>query len=61
MYSKAYRWVAEMEEIAEFVGDDAAAKKLFEANAQLYQRIAKDFDGAQEEVGALAEFVKPRH
>jgi 3-hydroxyisobutyrate dehydrogenase-like beta-hydroxyacid dehydrogenase len=61
MYSKAYRWVAEMEEIAEFVGDDAAAKKLFEADAAFYQRIAQDFEGSQEEVRALAEFVKPRH
>jgi putative dehydrogenase len=61
MYSKAYRWVAEMEEIAEFVGNDPAAKKIFEANAELYQRLAKDFEDTQEEVGALAEFVKPRH
>jgi putative dehydrogenase len=61
MYSKAYRWVAEMEEIAEFVGNDPAAKKMFEADAELYLRIAKDFDGSQEEVRALAEFVKPRH
>jgi 3-hydroxyisobutyrate dehydrogenase-like beta-hydroxyacid dehydrogenase len=61
MYSKAYRWVAEMEEIAEFVGTDAAAKKIFEADAEFYQRIAKDFEGPQEEVRALTDFVKPRH
>jgi len=60
MFSKAYRWVAEMEEIAEFVGDDAAARKIFDANAALYQRLAVDFEGSQEEVRALGDFVKPR-
>ena len=28
MYSKAYRWVAEMEEIAQFVGEDPAARQV---------------------------------
>jgi hypothetical protein len=60
MFSKAYRWVAEMEEIAEFVAEDAAARKIFDANAELYQRLAVDFEGPQEEIGALGDFVKPR-
>jgi 3-hydroxyisobutyrate dehydrogenase-like beta-hydroxyacid dehydrogenase len=60
MFSKAYRWVAEMEEIAEFVGEDPAARKMFDANAELYQRLAADFEGSQEEVRALGDFVKPR-
>jgi 3-hydroxyisobutyrate dehydrogenase-like beta-hydroxyacid dehydrogenase len=60
MFSKAYRWVAEMEEIAAFVADDRAARTIFDAHAELYARLAEDYDGKQEEIRALAEFVKPR-
>jgi 3-hydroxyisobutyrate dehydrogenase-like beta-hydroxyacid dehydrogenase len=41
MYPKAYRWVAEMREISDFLGDPAAAT-IFEGTAQLYERIAAD-------------------
>jgi len=58
MYSKAYRWVAEMEEIAEFVGEDHAARQYFNAAAQLYARIAKDWDNERQETGALDAFCK---
>jgi L-threonate 2-dehydrogenase len=58
MYSKAYRWVAEMEEIAEFVGEDPAARQFYQAAARLYERIAADFDGDREEVAALDAFCK---
>lgn len=60
MYSKAYRWVAEMEEIAEFVGEDPAARQFYLAAAQLYQRIAADFDGPNQETAALDAFSKPK-
>jgi L-threonate 2-dehydrogenase len=60
MYSKAYRWVAEMEEIAEFVGEDPAARQYFAAAAQLYERIAADWDTKQQETGALDAFCKPQ-
>ena len=33
MFPKAYRFVGEMDEIADFVGEDPAAKKLYEALA----------------------------
>jgi 3-hydroxyisobutyrate dehydrogenase-like beta-hydroxyacid dehydrogenase len=58
MYSKAYRWVAEMEEIAAFVADDPAAHQMFEGYARLYERLAADHDGAKSETGALTTFVK---
>jgi 3-hydroxyisobutyrate dehydrogenase-like beta-hydroxyacid dehydrogenase len=58
MYSKAYRWVAEMEEIAEFVGEDPAARQFYEAAARLYERIAADFEGDRQEVAALDAFCK---
>jgi 3-hydroxyisobutyrate dehydrogenase-like beta-hydroxyacid dehydrogenase len=58
MYSKAYRWVAEMEEIAGFVGDDEAAREMFEGTARLYERIAADEAGEKKETAALTAFLK---
>jgi len=60
MYSKAYRWVAEMEEIAQFVGEDPAARQFYEGAARLYERIAADYDGDQRETTALDSFCKPK-
>jgi putative dehydrogenase len=60
MYSKAYRWVAEMEEIAAFVGEDPAAAKFYQGAAQLYERIAADFDGPNKETAMLDAFCAPK-
>ena len=60
MYSKAYRFVGEMEEIADFVGDDEAARKMYESFAQFYTRLAADFEGPQQETGALSTFLKKK-
>jgi L-threonate 2-dehydrogenase len=57
MYSKAYRWVAEMEEIAGFVDEDEAGHQIFAGAADLYDRIAEDFDAARAETGALTKFL----
>jgi len=57
MYSKAYRWVAEMEEIAGFVSEDDAGHQIFAGAADLYDRIAEDFDTARVETGALSKFL----
>jgi hypothetical protein len=57
MPPKAYRWVAEMEEIAGFVGDDPAARDLYEGAAQFYQRFAEDFESGGKGAKALAEFL----
>ena len=59
MYSKAYRWVAEMEEIAEFVGEDPAGRQFYQAAARLYERIAADYEGDNRETAALDAFCKP--
>jgi putative dehydrogenase len=56
MYSKAYRWVAEMEEIAAFVGEDPAGAKFYQGAAELYERIAADFDGPKKETAMLDAF-----
>jgi 3-hydroxyisobutyrate dehydrogenase-like beta-hydroxyacid dehydrogenase len=53
MFPKAYRWVAEMEEVAGFVADDAAGHEMYAAIAKFYERIAKDQD---EETKRLARF-----
>jgi 3-hydroxyisobutyrate dehydrogenase-like beta-hydroxyacid dehydrogenase len=60
MYAKAYRWVAEMEEIAGFVGEDAAAHEMFEGTARLYERIAADEAGEKKETAALTAFLAKR-
>src|SRR5580692_2563693 len=57
MPPKAYRWVAEMHEIAGFVGDDPAAHELYEGAAHFYERIAADFDGDRNDVSALTAFL----
>jgi len=57
MPPKAYRWVAEMHEIADFVGDDPAAHELYEGAAHFYERIAADFDADRKSVAALTAFL----
>ena len=60
MFSKAYRWIAEMEEIASFAGD-RAEREMFQAIAELYERLSADTKVSQEEIEALAKFfAKPK-
>jgi hypothetical protein len=40
MRPKAYRWVAEMQQIAEFVGEAETGATIYEGAAVLFQRIA---------------------
>jgi 3-hydroxyisobutyrate dehydrogenase-like beta-hydroxyacid dehydrogenase len=42
MRPKAYRWVAEMRQIAEFVGAPEDGATIYEGAAQLFQRVADD-------------------
>ncbi len=62
MYPKAYRWVAEMEEISQFLGDGAPGSDMFADIARLYRDIA-DVAEARSAGDAVAEletfFVKP--
>jgi len=57
MPGKAYRWVAEMQEIAGFVGGDSAARELYDGAAQFYERMAQDFATDQKDVAALKAFL----
>jgi len=62
MYPKAYRWVAEMEEIGHFLEDGTPSGDMFEAIARLYKDIA-DVAGAPSSGDAIARlstfFAKP--
>ena len=58
MPSKAYRWVAEMEEIAGFVGEDPAAAQMFTGMARLYDRLAADLAGERREIVAMEAFCR---
>ncbi|HZL31776.1 MAG TPA: DUF1932 domain-containing protein [Pseudolabrys sp.] len=58
MYSKAYRWVAELDEISTFVGKDYAENEMFAAAARFYDRIARDFDGEKAEIRVMDKFAK---
>jgi hypothetical protein len=57
MYSKAYRWVAEMNEISDFIGDDRPEHAMQKAAGELYERLAADFDGGKQEIDTLSAFV----
>jgi L-threonate 2-dehydrogenase len=57
MYGKAYRWVAELDEIAAFVGKDYDESAMLAAAARLYERIAADAEGGKDEIGTLDRFL----
>jgi 3-hydroxyisobutyrate dehydrogenase-like beta-hydroxyacid dehydrogenase len=59
MFPKAYRWVAEMQEIADFTGRDEG-NRIYDAIADLYQGVAHDMEGAKRDVGTLAAFFKSK-
>jgi 3-hydroxyisobutyrate dehydrogenase-like beta-hydroxyacid dehydrogenase len=58
--AKAYRWIAEMREIAGFVGEDPASGELYEGAAHFYERVADDFAGDKKDVAALADFLNKK-
>ncbi|MCC0809295.1 NAD(P)-dependent oxidoreductase [Methylobacterium sp. W2] len=55
MVPKAYRWVAEMDEIASFLESDDGGRRMFEGAGRIYERLAAKGDG--DEVGRLKAFV----
>ena len=63
MPPKAYRWVAEMEEIAKFQEDDPAAAAMYLGIARFYEQIAAALDAPKpgDAVAQLNEFcAEPR-
>ena len=59
MPRKAYRWVAEMEEISAFLRDDAPARAIYSHMARLYDALAADAAAAKPdgEVAQLTQFM----
>ncbi|MBY5323830.1 NAD(P)-dependent oxidoreductase [Rhizobium leguminosarum] len=60
MYPKAYRWVAEMQEIADFLGEDDPAATIFRGMADVFSRMANDVEGSRMLVGQLDEIIAHR-
>jgi len=58
MYGKAYRWVAELDEIAGFVGKDRPESAMLAAAARLYEELARDVEGDNRETALLDAFLK---
>ena len=58
VYPKAYRWVAEMEEVSGFVGEASPSAQMFKGVARLYRELARSYEGDRREIEALAKFVK---
>jgi 3-hydroxyisobutyrate dehydrogenase-like beta-hydroxyacid dehydrogenase len=53
MYPKAYRWVAEMEEISAFLDADPAGHDMYQGVARFYERLAKEFEQSGEKAEEL--------
>jgi 3-hydroxyisobutyrate dehydrogenase-like beta-hydroxyacid dehydrogenase len=58
MFPKAYRWVAEMHEISDFAGEDAAARQIYQGIAQLYDRLAQSRSGPGQEISVLRALIE---
>ena len=56
MLPKAYRWVAEFDEVAQFIGGSDA--EIFTGIARLYDRIAADVEGDKADAATLGAFYK---
>lgn len=57
MFSKSYRWVAEMDEVAAVMGE-AAEYRMFAGASGLFERLAADECGEREEIDVLAAFFR---
>jgi putative dehydrogenase len=62
MPPKAYRWVAEMEEIAQFQADDPAARDMYLGIARFYQQIAAALEAPKpgDAIAQLKDFCAER-
>jgi putative dehydrogenase len=60
MFPKAYRWVAEMEEISKFLAADPGASQMLAGAARLYEQIAQDFPDRKDggAVSTIEAFLK---
>ncbi|MFN0162779.1 MAG: DUF1932 domain-containing protein [Burkholderiales bacterium] len=57
MYSKAYRWDFEMQEVARFAGADKELAQLYGGMAALFARLGRDWEGSRVDIAAIDAFV----
>jgi 3-hydroxyisobutyrate dehydrogenase-like beta-hydroxyacid dehydrogenase len=57
MIPKAYRWVAEMREIAGFLGPDHPASQIYEGFARWFEHLADDAKGEAVDAGQMKAFA----
>ncbi|MGY2047671.1 DUF1932 domain-containing protein [Methylobacterium sp. JK268] len=57
MVPKAYRWVAEMEAIRGFIGEERPEAAIFTGAAGLYERLARDHREGGVEIAAIDAFL----
>jgi hypothetical protein len=59
-FPKAYRWVAEMEEIAAFLGEGSPEAEMFHGISRLYDHLAQGFghtsQAGEADIAALLAF-----
>jgi len=60
MYPKAYRWVAEMEEIAAYLEADPAGAEIYRGAARLFERLAEAHGSGGPEITSLKAFTAKR-
>ena len=58
MFPKAYRWVAEMEEISAHLGADTPGGEIYCGIARLYEEIARSYDGDKRDIDVLRGFIE---
>jgi len=58
MMPKAYRWIAEMEEISSFLGTEKPGGIMFEGAARLFEGIAADFENGGRDSQVAAQAAK---
>jgi 3-hydroxyisobutyrate dehydrogenase-like beta-hydroxyacid dehydrogenase len=58
MIPKAYRWVAEMREIAGFLGPDDPANLIFEGAARLFEHIATESVSGGKDIDRITAFAE---
>jgi 3-hydroxyisobutyrate dehydrogenase-like beta-hydroxyacid dehydrogenase len=56
IFAKAYRWVAEMEEIGDFLG--GGGQTLYDGAARQFQRLAEDREGSRADEAAIRGFLR---
>ena len=63
MYPKAYRWVSEMEQIAEFLGSAETGGEIYTGAARFYEQLAQDWEqdrDAAQSLAVLSSFLQVR-